>query len=185
MIGDYLVVLVKDVMSTPVLTVDIKKTARDAGKLMRKHRKGFLVVTEKNKPAGVISESDLIEEIVCKSAKADKIKLENFMHEPIIAVDPDDELLTASRKMKENNIHRLPVVAEGRVVGVVSLTDIARTSPEMLDLLEYRLKMKERPFEIKEKTTLGICDSCDNYSEDLQNINEEWLCEICREEREV
>jgi len=185
MIGGYLVVLVKDVMSSPVLTIDIKKSARDAGKLMRKHRKGFLVVTEKNRPAGVISESDLIEEVVCKNTKADKIKLENLMHEPIIAVDPDDDILKASRKMKENNIHRLPVVSEGRVAGVVSLTDIARTSPEMLDLLEYRLKMKERPFEIKEKTTLGICDSCDNYSEDLRNVEDQWFCEDCREEREV
>lgn len=178
-------VLVKDVMSAPVITIDIKKTARDAGKLMRKHRKGFLVVVDRNKPAGVISDSDLIEAVICKNVKADKIKLESLMHEPIIAVDPEDDILVASRKMKGNNIHRLPVVSNSRVLGVVSLTDIARTSPEMLDLLEYRLKMKERPFEIKEKTTLGMCDSCDNFSDDLQNINGEWLCESCREEKEV
>lgn len=178
-------VLVKEVMSAPVLTIDIKKTARDAGKLMRKHRKGFLVVTEKNKPAGVLSESDLIEEVVNKNVKAEKIKLQDLMHEPIIAVDPEDDMLTASRKMKENNVHRLPVVSNGKLLGVLSLTDIARTSPEMLDLLEYRLKMKERPFEIKEKTTLGICDSCDNYSEDLRLVEDLWLCEDCREEREA
>jgi len=177
-------VLVKDVMSSPVLTIDVKKNARDAGRLMRKHRKGFLVVTERGKPAGVLSESDLIEEIVNKNVKADKIKLQDMMHEPIIAVDPEDHMLTASRKMKENNIHRLPVVSNGKLLGVVSLTDIARTSPEMFDLLEYRLKMKEKPFGIKEKTTLGICDSCDNYSEDLRNIEEQWFCESCREERE-
>lgn len=185
MIGGYLVVLVKDVMSAPVLTIDIKKTARDAGKLMHKHRKGFLVITVRNKPSGVISESDLIEEVVSKNVKADKIRLENLMREPIIAVDPKDDMLTASRKMKENNIHRLPVVSNGKLVGVVSLTDIARTSPEMLDLLEYRIKMKEKPFEIKEKVALGMCDSCDNFSEDLRNANDEWLCEDCREEREV
>lgn len=178
-------VLVKDVMSSPVLTIDFKKNARDAGKLMRKHRKGFLVVTENNKPAGVLSESNLIEEVVNKNVKADKIKLKDLMHEPIIAVDPEDDILTASRKMKENNVHRLPVVSNGKLLGVVSLTDIAKTSPEMLDLLEYRIKMKERPFEIKEKTTLGICDSCDNYSEDLQLVEYQWFCEDCREEREV
>ena len=178
-------VLVRDIMSAPVLTIDAKKTACDAGKLMRKHRKGFLVVVEKTKPVGVISESDLIEEVVSKNIKSEKIKLEVLMKEPIIAVDPEDDVLTASRKMKENNIHRLPVVSNGRLLGVISLTDIARTSPEMLDLLEYRLKMKEKPFEIKEKTTLGICDSCDNYSEDLRNIENEWFCEDCREEREA
>ena len=185
MSGDYLDILIKDVMSMPVLAIDVKKTALEAGKLMREHRKGFLIVTEKNKPIGVVSESDLIEKVICKKLKSDKIKLDAIMQEPIIAVNPEDDILTASRKMKENNVHRLPVVSSGKLVGVISLTDIARTSPEMFDLLEYRLKMKERPFEIKEKTTLGICDTCDNFSEDLQNINGEWLCEDCREEKEL
>ncbi|MBI2547496.1 MAG: CBS domain-containing protein [Candidatus Aenigmarchaeota archaeon] len=171
-------------MSSPVLTIDSKKTSQDAGKLMRKHRKGFLVVVEKNNPVGVISESDLIEQIVSKNFKASGIKIEKMMKEPVVAIDPEDDILAASRKMKENNIHRLPVVSNGKVVGVISLTDIARTSPEMLDLLEYRLKMKEKPLEIKEKIALGICDSCDNYSEDLENAGNEWLCESCREERE-
>ncbi|MBI1978583.1 MAG: CBS domain-containing protein [Candidatus Aenigmarchaeota archaeon] len=178
-------VLVKDVMSSPVLTIGIGKTARDAGKLMRKHRKGFLVVVKNGNPAGVISESDLITEIVCKSIKADKVKLADLMHEPIIAVDKEDDILSATRKMKQNNVHRLTVLSEGRLAGVVSLTDIAKTSPEMLDLLEYRLKMKEKPFTLKERITIGLCDSCDNYSEDLRNVEDQWICDDCREEKEL
>jgi formylmethanofuran dehydrogenase subunit E len=54
----------------------------------------------------------------------------------------------------------------------------------MANLLEYRLKMRERPFEIKEEFTSGICDSCGNYNDDLKNINDQWLCESCREEME-
>ena len=185
MIGEKMAVQVKDIMSSPVLSIDIKKTALDAAKLMRKHRKGFLIILEKNRPIGVVSDSDLIDEVICKNRKGDKIKIQNFMHEPVITVDPDDDILTASRKMKENGVHRLPVVSNGRVAGVISLTDIAKTSPEMLDLLEYRLKMKEQPFEIKEKITVGICDSCENYSEDLRPDGEEWICQDCREEAEV
>lgn len=172
-------------MSTPVITIDIKKTALEAAKLMRKNRKGFLVIVENNKPVGVLSDSDLIDKVICRNEKANAVKIKDLMKEPIVAVDPEDDILTASRKMKQNNIHRLPVVLNGRLEGVISLTDIARTSPEMSDLLEHRLKMKEKPIEIKEKIALGVCDSCDNFSEDLQNINGEWLCEDCREEREV
>lgn len=178
-------VFVKDVMSSPVITIDSKKNALEAARLMRKRRKGFLVVLEKNKPTGVISDSDIIDEIVLKGKKAASIKIESFMQEPIVTVDPNDDLLVASRKMKDNNIHRLPVVSNGKIVGLISLTDIARTSPEMVDLLEYRLKMKVAPFGIKEKTTMGICDDCDNFSESLQNIEGEWVCDDCREEREV
>lgn len=178
-------ILVKDIMSAPVLTIDINKTALEVGKLMRKHRKGFLVVTDRGKPVGVVSDSDLIEQVICRNVKASQLKIEKLMHEPIISVEPEDDILVAVRKMKENNIHRLPVVSNKVVQGVISLTDIARTSPEMLDLLEYRLKMKARPMEIKEKTTIGVCDYCDNYSDDLRNVEGIWVCETCREEQEL
>ncbi len=178
-------ILVKDVMSSPVLTIDSRKTALDATKLMRKHRKGFLVVLDSNRPTGVISDGNVLDEVVLRGKRAADVKIAKFMQEPIITVEPTDNLLIATRKMKDNNVHRLPVVSQGKVVGVISLTDIARTSPEMMDLLEYRLKMKESPFGIKEKKTVGICDSCDNFSDDLQIVEGEWVCEDCREDMEA
>jgi CBS domain-containing protein len=176
-------ILVKDIMSKPVVTIDENKTARDAGKTMKKIRRGFLLITRKGKPVGVISDSDLIRHVVVADAKASQIKLKKIMTRPLITVRPEDDIIVAVRKMKKSNIHRLPVVSEdGKPVGVISLTDIARTSPEMLDLLEYRLKMKETPFEIKEQFTSGICDSCLNYSDRLINHNDQWLCESCMDE---
>lgn len=177
-------VLVKEIMAKPVYTIDIDKTAQDAGKLMRKIRRGFLVVVKDKHPIGVVSDSDIIEQVIKKNIKASQLKIKTFMTEPVVFAEPDEDILTAVRKMKKNNIHRLPVIDNGKVVGVVSLTDIAHTSPEMLDLLEYRLKMKEMPFEIKEERTSGICDSCDQYSENLKNVSDQWLCEDCREEVE-
>lgn len=177
-------ILVKEIMSKPVITIDINKTARDAGKIIAKTRRGFLVVTKRSKPIGVISDSDLIKRILVKNLKASQIKIKELMSEPVVAIEPNDDILVAVRKMKTNNIHRLPVVEKGKLVGVITLGDIARTTPEMLDLLEYRLKMKELPIEIKEKMTSGICDSCGNYSEVLENKNDQWLCENCKEEIE-
>lgn len=175
-------ILVKEIMAKPVYAIDIDKTALDAGKFMRKIRRGFLVVVKNKKAVGVISDSDLITEVVTKNLKADKVPIKQFMTEPVISVRPEEDILSAVRKMKRSNIHRLPVIDKGKVIGVISLTDIAKTSPEMLDLLEYRLKMKEMPFEIKEEATSGICDNCDNYSVDLRKVDEQWLCEDCREE---
>jgi CBS domain-containing protein len=177
-------VLVKDVMSKPVITIEETKTAKDAGEIMKRTRKGCLIVTKKSKPVGIISDSDLIKKIVAKNIKASQVKLKDIMSKPLVTVGPEDDILVAVRKMKKNNIHRLPVVKKSKIVGLISLSDIAKTSPEMLDLLEYRLKMKEMPFEIREEFTSGICDSCGNYSDDLKNINDKWLCETCREEAE-
>jgi len=177
-------ILVKDIMSKPVVAMDESKSAKVAGELMKKTRKGCLIVTSKNKPVGILTDSDIIRKIVAKNLKASQIKLKDIMSKPLVTVRPDDDILVAVRKIKKSNIRRLPVIEGGKIVGLISVYDIARTSPEMVDLLEYRLKMRERPFEIKEEFTSGICDSCGNYNEDLKNTNDQWLCESCREEVE-
>jgi CBS domain-containing protein len=177
-------VYVKDIMVKPVITIDQEKTVKQAGELMKKTRRGCLIVTRQGKPVGIISDSDIIKRVVAKNILPSKIKVKKIMSSPLITISPDEDMLTAVRKMKKNNIHRLPVVSEGKLVGLISLSDIARTSPEMLDLLEYRIKMKSYEPEIKEKFTSGICDSCGNYSDDLKYVDGQWLCESCREELE-
>lgn len=111
--------------------------------------------------------------------KSSNIKVREIMSGPLVTIKASDDVLNAVRKMKKINIHRLPVMEEGKVVGLISLVDVAKTSPEMLDILEYRMKMKEETPAIKDETTAGICDSCDNYSERLRHIDNEWLCENC------
>ena len=176
---------VKEIMSSPAITIDHNKTAKDAARLMMKYRKGFLVVTKRKKAIGVISDSDILKYVVAKDKKGSRIKVKEIMSKPVIIVSPDDSIIDAVRKMKKSNIHRLPVVSNGKVVGVISLTDIAHTSPEMLDLIEYRLRvMKEEPFVIREETTVGICENCGNYSEKLRLKRGIWICEDCFEQEE-
>lgn len=178
-------VLVKDIMSRPVVTISEEKSAKEAGQLMKKTRKGCLIITKNQKPVGLISDSDLIKRIIATDKKASEVKLKKIMSRPLVTVTPSDDILVAVRKMRKSNVHRLPVVEGGKIIGLVSLSDIAKTSPEMLDLLEYRLKMRESPFGIKEEFTSGICDSCGNYNEELQNVNGKWACEDCKEEIEA
>lgn len=177
-------ILIKEIMSKPVYTIEINKTAKDAGKLMKKIRRGFLVVVKNKKPVGVVSDSDIINKIVAEDRIASKIKIKEIMSKPIITVSSNEDIMEAVRKMKRSNIHRLPVIDNGKLVGVISLTDIARASPEMMYLLEYRLKMKERPFMIKEKYTSGICEMCGNYSDRLEYITNQWICESCKDQLE-
>jgi len=176
---------VKEVMSKPAVTINYKKTAKAAGELMRKNRKGFLVVVKRGKPVGVLSDSDLINKIVAKGKDSSKLAVDKLMSKPLITVPSYGDVMEAVKKMKKNNVHRLPVVDKNKVVGVLSLTDIARSSPEMYYLLEYRQEMKKHPFVIREKSTSGVCDSCGNYSDQLrQTPDNRWLCETCCDELE-
>ncbi len=173
---------VKEIMSKPAYTIDESKTAKDAALDMSENRRGFLVVTKSGKPVGVLSDSDIISKVVSKNILPQKIKIKEIMSSPVVTTQPNDDVTLAVKKMKNNNIHRLPVTDKGKIVGVISLTDIARSSPDMVDLLEYRLKMKEEPFELKEKITSGVCEVCGNFSSDLKNIDGVWTCEDCMEE---
>lgn len=166
------------------LTVDESKNIKFAGELMRKTRRDSLIVIKKGKPIGILTDSDLIKKIIAKNVKPASARVKVIMSRPLVTVKPTDTVLEASRKMKRSNIKRLAVIDNGKLVGSLSLSDIARSSPEMIDLLEYKLKMREFPTEIKEKFTSGICESCGNYSDDLRNVYDQWLCESCREETE-
>jgi len=181
-------VTVRDVMTKKVISIDENKSVKYAAEVLKKYRKGALIVLKKHQAVGILTDSDIIKKVVAANKKPSSVKVKTLMSKPIIAVKPGDSLIDAARKLKRNNIKRLPVITEGSIVGIISATDIAVTSPEMLDLLESRLKSKENPLEtpmeILEKETSGICESCGSYADDLQNINEQWLCEDCREELE-
>ena len=176
-------VLVKDIMLKP-LAVDMNKTVKAAGELMRVKRRDAVIVIKNNMPVGLLTDSDLIKKIIAKDIKPSSVKVKAVMSKPLVTIKPGDSMLEASRKMKRSNIKRLIVMDKGKLVGIISLSDIARTSPEMIDLLEYKLKMRESPPGIREKFTSGICDSCGNYNEDLEFDRGQWLCEDCREELE-
>lgn len=172
-------VLVKDIMSRPVSKIDLNESVKVAGELMSKARRGVLIVTKDGRPIGIITDSDIIKKVVSKNLKPSSIKVKQIMSKPLVTIGPEETLLDAARKMKRNNIKRLPVVDNGKLVGVISTTDIARTSPEMLDILEFKLKTRELPTIIKEKVTSGICDSCGNFYDELKHENDQWLCESC------
>jgi CBS domain-containing protein len=178
-----MVILVKDIMDKP-LTVDESKNVKFAGELMRKTRRDSVVVVKRGKPIGILTDSDLIKKIIAKNKKPSSVKVKAVMSKPLVASAPNDTILDATRKMKRSNIKRIAVLNEGKLVGILSLSDIARSSPEMIDLLEYKLKMREHPTEIREKVTSGICENCGNYSANLRNVDGQWLDEVCIEELE-
>jgi len=178
-------VLVKDIMTKPVITINYNKNIKDAARLIRKRKKGALIVTKKRKPIGIITCDDIVYKVVAKDIKPSTVKVIDIMSEPLVSITPESSCVEAARKMRRNGIKRLPVVKSGKLIGIISLTDISTVIPEFTEYLEERLKMKEQPAQPKEgETTSGICDSCGEYSENLKYVNGQWLCETCRDELE-
>jgi CBS domain-containing protein len=178
-----MVLKVKEIMQPP-LTIGPDQNIKVAGEIMRKNRRYSLIVTKAGHPIGILTDSDLIKQVIARNKKPSSVKVSNVMSSPIVMISSDEDVIEAARKMKKNNIKRLPVVRKSKIVGMLELSDVARASPEMMDLLEYKIKMRDMQTEIVEPRTSGICDSCGDYFEDLKNANGKWLCESCRDELE-
>ena len=179
--------LVKDVMYKKINVADVNSSVLKLAKIMAKSRRGYVIITKKNKPIGIVTDSDIIERVVSKNKQPSKVKAKDIMSSPIITASPDETIVEVSRKMRKNLIKRLPVVKKGKIVGIITQIEISTVTPEFLSIQEDRLRMKElgeEPRRIEERTS-GICDRCGNYSEDLRYVNGMWLCPDCREELEL
>ncbi len=171
----------KDIMTKDPATVDINATAQNIAKLMSNRRIGTVVVMKGRKPIGIVTDTDLTKRIVATAKEPKKLKAQYIMSSPLLFVLPSDKINDVVSKMKKHRVKRMPVIEKGKLVGIISTTDIARTTPEMMDLLEARLLMREEEPSFIEGETSGICENCGNYSEELIYDGEKWVCEECRE----
>ena len=121
---------VRDIMISPVITVDSNATVEEACRIMGEKHIGSVIVTEKGKPAGIFTERDLLTKILIKDPGLLKERIKEFMSSPLTVITPDFELREAARVMTQLKIRRLPVVQEGRLLGIITSSDITRAIGE-------------------------------------------------------
>jgi len=135
---------VEDVMVDEVITIDADATVYKAVRLMNKHEIGCVVVILKGKPVGIITERDMLKRVLAKSVDPEKIKVSDIMSAPLIIGKPKMEIENAVKLMFKTKIKKLPVVHGGRLIGLVTLTDITRFQPHMIRILK-KLSVTELP----------------------------------------
>lgn len=177
--------LVKDVMSSPAITVSEGETVEKVAQLMDKYNVGCVIVTsKKGKPLGIITERDLIIRVLAKNLLPSKLKVEDVMTSPLMTIDPDETLSEAARRMSRLNIRRLGVMYKGELVGIISSKDILAVTPELMEIIKEKANIESASaLEASESTLLaGYCDRCGAWSDDLREVEGQFLCEDCRAE---
>jgi len=145
-----MVLKIENVMVSDVITVEAEATVREAVDIMNKHEIGCLVVVdEEEKPVGVMTERDLLRRVLAKRKDPVRTKVSQVMSKPIITATPHMDLEAAAKLMFEKKIKKLPVVEDGQLVGLVTLTDMVRVQPQIIKVLKSLAKAKLPPKRMK------------------------------------
>lgn len=118
--------VVADIMSSPVVTIDGGANVRDAALLMTEKRIGSIIITERGRPVGIVTERDMLERIVSFCRDPCESKMKEIMSTPLITVPKEMSVLEAMRKMREQDIGRLLVMDDDAMLGILSEKDIIR-----------------------------------------------------------
>ncbi len=132
---------VKDVMVVADLIIEGDRTVREAAIKMDRMGCGCLFVIVENKVVGIVTEKDLVRRVLTGGAEPGSVRVVDIMSYPIISVGPETTVDEALQIMASNGLRRLPVIDEGRLVGVVTLDKLAVVIAGQRQLYEEWLKM--------------------------------------------
>ena len=134
-----------DVMVTDVVTVEPDVNVRRAVRAMNDFEIGCLVVVEAGRVVGILTERDVLKRVVDEGRKPEETSVREVMSKPPITISPDADLETAIELMFKHKIKKLPVVENGKLVGLVTFTDLVRAQPALIQAVKRFMEIFEVP----------------------------------------
>ena len=136
-------IYVKDVMTRRVRTIAGDATISDAAKAMAKWKIGALIIVEGEKPTGLLTEGD-ISRLVAKGLDPRKTPA-SIGRKKLVTVAPGERIENAAKTMADAGVKKLPVLDGGRLVGILTQTDIVNTSFALVTSLKEMVQARYRP----------------------------------------
>ncbi len=170
---------VREIMNSPVQSVEVSRGVDEIAGIMSKLKIGSVVVTSKEKPIGIITDGDIVSRVAATDSRASELKAGDIMSEGLYTIPSDQDITRAARTMIRKGVKRLGVEYRGELVGIVSMSDVMRVTPEMMDIIseKSRILTGERP-----RTSgyvAGFCDTCSEWSDYLRETDGKFQCDDC------
>jgi CBS domain-containing protein len=140
---------VRDIMSEDVATASPDTTLEEIASMMRDEDTGAIPVVDEDELLGIITDRDIVIRCLAQGRAPAEVQVHEILSEELEVIEPDADVEEAARIMGRRQIRRLPVVENGRLVGMVSLGDIAVKSSEeeagdTLEEVSHGVKPKRR-----------------------------------------
>lgn len=115
----------KDIMKHQVVTVDSSMSVMDTAKIMDDAGIGCVVVIENNIAVGIVTERDFVKRVISRGIPL-STPIKQIMSSPLIVVNPEENIWEVAELMKQRRVHKIPVVHQNLLVGIVTATDLTR-----------------------------------------------------------
>ncbi|MDY6768772.1 MAG: CBS domain-containing protein [Candidatus Nanohaloarchaea archaeon] len=178
-----------DVMTDGVLAIGMDASVQEAAEKMRDEGIRSLVVVEDDEAVGIVVGRDVLYQVAAEGRDPAGVTVEDVMTSNLITASEADNIEDIARAMIDNDISRVPILRGENLVGMVTQSNLIRTWPSYIELVqeENRVFGSEGPDQAQppveeQQASEGICDSCENYSGELEMVGGEMLCPECQEE---
>ncbi|MFH1500367.1 MAG: CBS domain-containing protein [archaeon] len=179
---------VGDVMTRNFAAVSSDTNLIDCARLMMKKRVGSLIVKDKQRLQGIITEKDIIWALTKKSQiDLKNIKVKDIAARKVATIKPSADIFQAIKRMKKLKFRRLPVVVNRNVIGMLTLNDIIRIEPSLFDISHSGFNIKEESDKLRRKAQdggrwirEGMCEECGNYNL-LYKLDGRVICSSCKD----
>ena len=115
---------VSDVRSPDVVSVQLRDTLADAARAMREHNIGDVIVLNGDQLFGIVTDRDIVIRGIAEGCRASVTEIKDIASKHVTSISPEDYVDDAMQTMKNEAIRLLPVVENGKVIGVISLGDV-------------------------------------------------------------
>ncbi|RMF89351.1 MAG: CBS domain-containing protein [Methanobacteriota archaeon] len=181
-------VSIREIMTRHPVTSPPEAPVVDIAKTMFTNHIGSVIISSNGGEEGIVTERDICYKVVAQGRDPSKTLARDIMSSKLVSISPEKSITDAAKLMVKKGIRRLAVVEEGKVVGIVTASDILAVSPKTIEVLRelYDIYSNEEPG--AEPSDVmgggGICDECGGVTDNLTPSNGRYLCDDCREEVE-
>jgi len=152
----------------------------DCAKLMLKRSVGSVIVKDKGKVLGILTEKDILRKVVAKNLDTKTIPVSKVMTKKLVTISPNEDIYDAMYLMSRDDVRRLPVIKDNELIGILTHNDILKIQPDLFEIFSEKILLREEENKPIGRNYLeGPCANCGTYSQ-LFKHRKKFVCEACK-----
>ena len=117
--------IVRDFMKKKIISIDETETIKKAASMMNEAEIGSIIITKDNIPVGILTERDFVTKIASKEISL-SVPVSQVMTHPLLVIAPNQTVWEVAEIMRNMGIHRVAVQEGGKIIGMVTTTDLVK-----------------------------------------------------------